>query len=94
MEQEASLDDALQRNASPTMLQVDNTKGLISQVENATFVLRSDVQDTPLDGVSPSDALIQTGEMQEKIAPIEDMTVVHIDEPATTRHSRSAEYGK
>jgi hypothetical protein len=94
MEREASLDDASQRNASPMMIQVDDTKGLISQVEKTIFALPSDGQGTPLDGVSPRDVLIQTGEMQVQIAPIEDMSVIHIDDPVMTRHTRSADHGK
>ena len=99
-DQEGSLDVASQGIASTIQIvdksttQMDNTRALISQGEKMTFALPSNDRGTSLDGVSPTDLLIETEEIQERIAPIENMSVIHVDDPVTTRHTRSAEHGK
>ena len=63
IDEDTSLDDASQRNASP--MQIEETKERIPQVEN-----------TLLDDVSARDVSIQTQKTEEHIAPIENIMII------------------
>ena len=79
IDEESSLDDASQRNASPIM-QIEDTMERTLQVEN-----------TLLDDVSAArDVSVQTQKTEEEpIAPIENTLIIPKE-----RQSRSAEHGK